>query len=137
MARNHTQRGRGRKTTPGQLRPPRVEAQYLDEPPLGFGGGREHVDQKMGITLFGPQSIEEPQRHPESVKLGFVGSGRSIGSARSWISSCLWGVEGDEDHLRFPGFSEEFGFFSNVQFGDDWVETITQHELDTLEKTRF
>lgn len=134
MARNN---GSRRRKTPGQLRPPPVAAEYLDEPSLQFGGGREHVDPKMGITLFGPQSVDRPQRHPDSIKVGFIGSGRSIGSARDWISSCLWGVEGDENNLRFPGFSEECGFFSNIQYGDDWIETISQHEFDSLKNTRF
>ena len=71
MTRNHL-RGTKTKTTAGQLRLPRVKAEYFDEPSVGFGGGREHVDQKMGITLFEPQSLDR-KRHPESMKLGFVG----------------------------------------------------------------
>jgi len=128
---------RREKSNPGQLRPPRTEAEYLEEPSLEFGSSREHVDQKMGISLFGPKSIDLPQRHPQTVKVGFVGTGRSIGSARDWMESCIWGVEGDEDHLRFPGFADECGFYSKVQLSDDWVESITQHELDEIQKTRF
>lgn len=116
---------------------PKVSCTYFDEPSLEFCGGREHVSPKMGITLFGPRSLDLSQRHPSTVKVGFVGSGESIESARSWITSCLPGVEGDDAHLEFPGFQEDRGFFSTLLMDDDWVEPITQHEISSVSRLRL
>jgi len=77
------------------------------------------------------------QRHPSTIKVGFIGSGHSIESAKSWIASCLPGVEGDIDNLNFPGFQEDRGFFSTLIMDDNWIEHITQHELSTVAHKRF
>ncbi len=114
-----------------------ISCAYLDEPSLVFGGDREHVSPKIGIMLFGPRSIDMSQRHPSTIKVGFIGSGSSIESAKSWISSCLPGVEGDENNLDFPGFLEDRGFFSKLIMDDDWIERITQHELSEVSRERL
>lgn len=116
---------------------PGASCSYFDEPSLEFGGGREHVSPQMGITLFGPRSLDLSKRHPSVVKVGFVGSGQSLESAQSWITSCLPGVEGDADHLEFPGFQEDRGFFSTLLMDNDWVETITQHEISSVASPRL
>lgn len=117
--------------------PPGVSCTYFDEPSLEFGGGRQHVSPKMGITLFGPRSIDLLQRHPSTIKVGFVGSSQSIESARSWILSCLPGVEGDDAHRQFSGFQEDRGFFSTLLMDEDWVELITQHEISSVSQPRL
>ena len=127
----------GRKHRRKAAKRPKVTCTYFDEPSLEFGGGREHVSPKMGITLFGPKSLDLSQRHPSAVKVGFVGSGQSTESAKSWITSCLPGVEGDDAHLEFPGFQEDRGFFSTLLMYDDWVEPITQHEISSVSKLRL
>jgi len=119
------------------VKPPRLMCAYFEEPSLEFGGGREHVSPKMGIALFGPRSLDLSQRHPSTVRVGFVGSGQSIESAKSWITSCLSGVEGDSEHPEFPGFQEDRGFFSSLLMDDDWVERITQHEISAFSQRRL
>ena len=134
-------RKRGEKTG-HNLKAPRLRAGYFEEPPLAFGDGNRHVDIKKGLTLYGPRSLSVPSLHPDAVRVGFVGSGASTGSARRWFESCLGGVEGDEDNERFPGFSREEGFRSQLLFDDRWEETLTQRELlgvaaPRLRKDRF
>lgn len=91
----------------------------------------------MGIALFGPRSLDIPQRHPFSTKVGFIGSGASIESATKWIKSCLSGVEGDEDNDAFPGYTENQGFYANLKFDTAWTQIITQHDLATVAKPKL
>ena len=121
---------------------PRLRIGYFEEPVLGFGDGRPHVDIKTGLTLYGPRSLNVPSLHPDAVRVGFIGSGASIGSARKWFESCLDGVEGDGDNEYFPGFSRTEGFRSQLLFDSRWEETLTQRELlsvaaPRLRKDRF
>jgi len=126
---------RGSATVPGTLQPARRLCEHFEEPSLEFGSGRLHIDQRTGISLFGPRSIDQA-RHPEIIKIGMVGSGKSIESARKWVSSCLDGVEGDAEHLRFPGFTDELGFYSKPNLDGGWTEVLTQQELDEIKKTK-
>ena len=115
---------------------PVIKAKYHDEPALEFGGGREHVCQKTGITIFGPKSIEE-KIHPQVIKIGFIGSGHSIDAAKSWIDRCISGVSGVGEHTDFPGFSEDRGFYCKLQFDEMWDQIITQSNIRNLLKERY
>jgi hypothetical protein len=126
-----------RKRYDNGIQAPSLKCDYFDEASLEFACGREHVSPKVGLTLFGPRSLDMPQRHPSAIKIGFVGSGTSIESARKWIDSCTPGVQGDVDNLDFPGFQEDRGFFSTLLINDNWVETITQHEILSVSKPRL
>ena len=131
---SHSQNQRGRpgrrkkRSGPNLIRPG-FRLGYFDEPPLAFGHGRHHVDIKTGLTLHGPRSLDQPSLHPDTVRVGIVGSGESIGSARRWFESCVGGVEGDGDNERFPGCSPSEGFRSRLLFDDRWEEKLTQREL--------
>ena len=115
-----------------QLSIPRIQCDYLEEPSLLFCGGSEHVSARTGITLFGPRSLDIPQRHPSTTKVGFIGSSASMESAHNWVISCLKGVEGDEEHDNFPGYTEQLGFYTNLVFSDEWDQTITLNEMHTV-----
>src|ERR1043165_6282143 len=86
---------------------PTVGCEYLEEPPLLFGGEREHVFNRTGLGLFGPRTLDHAGRHPSEIRVGFVGSGQSIDSARSWVESCLDGDKNDTPSDEFPGFRED------------------------------
>src|SRR5437763_11683792 len=116
---------------------PTVSCDYLEEPSLQFGAGREHVFTRTGLALFGPRTLDQAGRHPSEIRVGFVGSGLSIDAARSWIESCLDGVKNGTPWDEFPGFGEDRGFFSRLVFDDQWVNTITQHELTEVERPRL
>ena len=112
---------------------PKVRTQWLEEPALAFAGGREALDQKDGLASFGPASLGE-SRHPAEIRLGFIGSGRSIETAQAWFRRAAEGIPGDPaKHLAaFPGFAEDRGFFSRLVTPDSLVETITAHEVDSV-----
>lgn len=116
---------------------PSITSSYFDEPSLEFGGGRQHVSPKIGITLFGPRSLDHVQRHPSTIKVGFIGSGASNESARAWLASCLPMVEGDDAHQEFPGYQQDRGFFSALLMNEDWAETITRHDISSVSRIRL
>ncbi len=116
---------------------PRISCAYLDEPSLLFCGNREHVSARTGITLFGPRSLDVPGRHPDTTRVGFIGSGASIESAYQWLSSCLPGVAGDSEHDAFPGYTEHQGFYASLAFSDRWNEQITQNDLRAVAQRRL
>lgn len=125
-------RHRGLPAPAAALRP-RIKAQYLSEPALAFAGGREALDQKEGLAKFGPASLGEG-RHPREIRLGYIGSGRSIEKAQGWFARAAEGVEGDaaKNLARFPGFAEDRGFFTRLVTTPGLIETITAHELDDI-----
>jgi len=114
-----------------------IETGYHAEPVLEFGGERLHVSPQMGICLFGPRSLGQHERHPDSIQVGFIGSGKSIDSARKWIESCTRGIPGDEEEIDFPGFHPEHGFYSEIAFSDSLNENITINEMREIVKPRL
>lgn len=110
---------------------PRIACQYLPEPLLIFGEDGFHVDPKAGIARYGPRSLNLT-RHPSKVRVGVIGTAETIELACRWILQNAEGVLGDSKHPEFPGFQPDRGFFSSIQFGDEWVEQITQSEIDDV-----
>jgi hypothetical protein len=119
---------------------------YLSEAMLEFAGRAVEIDQKEGIARYGPASLGQ-SRHPSEIRLGFVGSGQSVASARAWFERVARGVEGErivsrltkkpqEPLQSFPGSMPDRGFFSSVVSGDHLTDIISVHDLDTLKKIK-
>lgn len=115
----------------------RLAADYLQEPKLSFAGDRPHVDSKTGIARWGPASLGQSE-HPSSVQLGFVGSGRSIESARKWFEISAEGVSGVRRKKKpladFPGCKSDRGYFSDMVQSDSLLEIITAHDLADVKR---
>ena len=120
-----------------RLTDPSLSVSYHQEPVLKFGCGRLSVSPKHGLTAFGPRTLDDDDRHPERLRLGFIGSGKSIGSAKAWIESCQAGVQGDDDNETFPGFSAEHGFYSQLVLAERLSETITTREIREVAEPRL
>ena len=119
----------------GAVIPVKIQAEWLPEPLLGFAGDRVHVDVKTGMARYGPASLGT-SRHPDIVRLGYIGTGKSIRSAQNWFDRASAGVKGDPARKLpdFPGFSMDRGFFSQLIHAEELCETITQNELASLKK---
>ena len=116
---------------------PLIHTSFHSEPALEFACGRLHKSPKWGLTAFGPRSLDQDARHPNTIRLGFIGSGHSIGSARTWIESCQCGVSGEGDYEDFPGFTTEQGYYSQLLI-DDWMaEVITAREIRQVTRPRL
>jgi len=111
---------------------PTIRSQYLGEPPLQFADAREHVDPKLGISRFGPKSYSPRRLHPAQIRVGFIGSAETIANTREWVRSCAEGVPGDEKHPEFPGSKADRGFFSELQFEEDWNAQLYQQEIEPI-----
>lgn len=123
-----------RSQTRSQLPTPRISCTYLDEPLLLFCGEREHISAKAGMALFGPRSLDMADRHPAVTRVGMVGSAESLESAYNWITNCQNGVDGEEQHDTFPGYTEHQGFYARLDMSPRWNQTITQAELRIVAK---
>lgn len=117
--------------TKSNSRLPSIRCQYLKEPMLRFAGDGEDIDPRAGISSFGPKSYKSIW-HPETVRVGFIGTGETISKAREWIEKCAQGVQGDDKHPTFPGYAEDRGFFSKLLFNDDWYAQINHAETDEI-----
>jgi len=115
---------------------PALRCDYLREPPLVFGDGHTHGDPKGGILTHGPRSYSQPNRHPATVRVGFIGSATGTELSLKWLHRCSLGFDGDQKHVRFPGFAADRGFFSNLVFDPQWSALITQSELQDIIQTR-
>ena len=116
---------------------PELHATLHEEPPLEFACGRLHLSPKLGLTIFGPRSLDLRDRHPDTMHLGFIGSGASTASARKWIDGCSGGVSGEGDYEDFPGFAGDLGYFTRLTMGDSLSEAITASELRQVSKPRL
>ena len=114
-----------------------LHATLHPEPPLEFACGRLHLSPKLGLTVFGPRSLDLRDRHPDTIRLGFIGSGASTASAKTWINSCSDGVSGDGQYEDFPGFASDLGYFAQLAIADSLSETITTSELRQISKPRL
>lgn len=115
-------------------RPPSFDSGIIEEPLLLFGGRKEHIDPKTGLSLFGPYSLTGQARPTlSSITLGIVGPGAMIADAHQWINATK-GVltnDGGQPYLypHFPGFNKELPFQCEFVTGDTWNETIKASEL--------
>ncbi|MEU1721847.1 hypothetical protein [Nonomuraea sp. NPDC005692] len=107
---------------------------HFAEPLLLFGDDGLHIDPKAGIARYGPRSWKVSGRHPARLRVGLIGTPQLIESARDWLMGRAEGVLGDAKNPEFPGWQNDRGFFSSLEFDDAWNEELGQSELrDVLE----
>jgi hypothetical protein len=127
MSRKQTTQTGGYKLAPLQLDPPRLAADWVEEPELLFADDHGHVDPKTGIPLYGPRSLGT-HRHKREVHVGFIGTSGSVDLARRYYEQTSYGVAGDGDHVPFPGCRVDRGFRCDLVFDDKLIELITRSE---------
>ena len=117
----------------GAIPPSRgIDCQYFAEPLLIFGDNGMHIDPKSGIARYGPRSYMPTRKHPSTVRAGFIGTADTIEKSQHWLEANSFGVRGDAKHPEFPGYQIDRGFFSKLEFDDDWIEQISQSEMVEL-----
>jgi hypothetical protein len=113
------------------LERPTLSARWLGEPLLGFAGGVEHPDPKVGIPYAGPSSLGTAG-HPAAIKVGFVGTGQGVDIVSRYFGEIADGVDGDETHHPFPGFRHDVGFRSDLRTDDTLARIVTTGEFRTV-----
>lgn len=84
---------------------------HLEEPLLEFGAGNRHVDARFALAKWGPLDRGESFA-PKVVRMGVVGTSRTIDGFSKWIERIGGGIPGKKTHLAklfpsFPGYGEE------------------------------
>lgn len=115
---------------------PHISCRYFAEPKLRFASGNEHVDPKAALACFGPLSLDPAKRHPDRVRVGFVGTADTVEKAQLWIEINAKGVPGDENHPDFPGCGSDRGFHTGLEFNNDWIEILTRTDLEDVLSVR-
>src|SRR6266567_143778 len=111
---------------------------FILEPKLDFGTG-QHVDIRYGLMNYGPLDIGNPMA-PKSIKLGLVGTTKTIEGVLRWFETCHDGISAKESHQPnlfppFPGFGEDSCFNSQFIIEQNLQRPISHREIDILTKT--
>lgn len=123
------------KCSQASVVPPKLRAEWFEEPDLQFADGHTHADPKVGINLFGPRSYNT-KRHRAEVHFGFIGSGESIEVTARFYERCSQGVDGDTEHEPFPGCDKDTGFRTELKIDIGASEILTVSELHQLKAVR-
>jgi len=119
------------------------EGGVLDEPKLLFGGGQEHIDPKLGLSIFGPYCpAEQPSPMLNAINIGIVGPPSMVANAEEWLRLCRETItnSGEQPLLapQFVGISRDSSFRCSLNFGDPMRFAFKQQKLDqALSATNF
>jgi len=109
------------------------QAWYIEEPELLFAGGKKCVDQKIGLTLYGPPQLPNKIDVIKSINVGLVGTGEMIDFAERWIEKIKRGVQSRKESPLFPSFPGfEATFNCVINMADQWKEIIQESKLQQL-----
>lgn len=111
----------------------------IPEPILEFGNKGTSWDIREGIAEYGPVDFGTPRGKTE-VKLGFVGTGKTIAEFSDWMSSCANGINGENPlnqnlNPNFPGLATNVGFRAKFSTDPSWVTEIAERELKKLSES--
>ena len=107
----------------------------FDEPMLSFGGGNCSYDIREGIQKFGPVDAAGP-RAKTSIRVGLVGTPKTIAAFKEWMSICRGGIAGDDEmnpnlHPAFPGLDASVGLRCSFVADPSWESIVTDAEIKT------
>jgi len=109
------------------------DVRIFKEPELEFGGQHHHPDPRLGLTESGPL-----QTYPgDAIKVGVVGSSKTIESAKSFFTSVANGFEGKSEkhpnmHPPFPGLGNQNPFRCRFEIDADATGILTQAKIDKI-----
>ncbi len=113
-------------------------ASFVPEPNLAFGHGELAPDPKAGIFSFGPPAPTGSEPTPASIRLGVIGSKKTVESLQLWILRCAHPIAslqpGTFSKVEFPGFQREQGFRCEAQIDRNLIEVLDGKALERLPK---
>ena len=119
------------KVAPIELAQPRLSTDWLQEPTLLFANGKAHPDPKTGIPLYGPWSLNTT-RHKREIHVGFIGTTDAVDHAQQFYLKCCDGIDGDDQHVPFPGCRSDIGFRCDLRMDAKLIELITRQESQEI-----
>jgi len=104
----------------------------FDEPELQFGSSR-HIDIRFGLMNYSPLDFDSDDA-PKRIRIGIVGSAASIEGLRDWLERCREEIPAKQSRQpnlfpKFPGFSSEVGFCSELAFDSSLERSISSTEI--------
>lgn len=115
-------------------------AWYLEEPDLIFGGRQEEKDPRVGLRRFGPfYTDDEKAPTPSQVRVGIVGTGRTIDLARRVVDELAAPIPSGHfnrwAHPDFDGFSVKSAVKCELVTASQWNASILQQEVERITNT--
>jgi hypothetical protein len=116
-----------------------MRLEWIKEPKLEFHAN-QHEDIRFGLMNYGPFDLDSPSS-PDIIRLGMVGTKKTIDGAKRWILKCCSSVPAKPSSLtnlfiRFPGFNKDSCFHSDVLFEDRCLRSIAYREVDKAVKAK-
>jgi len=107
----------------------------FDEPLLEFGDQHSHFDPRLGLREAGPLQTYLG----EVIKIGVVGSAKTIEDAQSFLESAAEGFEGKSEkhpnlHPDFPGLKNQNPFRCGFDIPDGGTEVLPKSLIDKIAK---
>jgi len=114
-----------------------MKISFITEPKLAFGNG-QHVDIRFGLMNHGPLDVLS-NAAPKSIKLGIVGTTKTIEGVIGWLEKCKDGIEAKESNQPnlfppFPGFGEDSCFNSQFIIEQNFQRVISNRNIDIITK---
>lgn len=107
-----------------------MKVEVLPEEPLIFGSGKECVDPKLGITLYGPASWDGTIE--KEIVAGVIGTNSSIGQFLMMLENLRkrTNISGDPKPWKreFPGIGRKSPLHFDIVIGKDMRELIMEQE---------
>lgn len=112
----------------------------FSEPILEFGNGGLSPDIREGIKENGPIDVGT-SKSKNTVRLGLVGTAKSIAAFSHWMKQCSDGIETDDPQNQnfspgFPGLASNIGFRCSFLTDPSWVIELGESELKELCKQK-
>ena len=110
---------------------------FLQEPELEFGTDK-HVDIRFGLMNYGPLDFASPLA-PKSIRLGIVGTPRTIEGVQSWLERCGDGIPAKSSRQpslfpKFPGFGPETNFHTALIMDSQLQRPVSERDFEKLRK---
>lgn len=105
----------------------------FEEPDIVVNNGKLAKDPKTGLLYEGPHDSE---LGPESIKVGIVGSKKTIELTREFLKDCKKGIESDSDEISakppFPPFKSSEKWSCELKIDQRWTQLITKREIESV-----
>lgn len=110
-----------------------MKATHLAEPELQFGGARNHVDPRVGLSDYGPPDHGTPEA-PRSVRLGILGGRKDVTDCLAWIAEAKAGLPAKNSKYgnlfrAFPTCDERGPLRCEFDVVDSLVHPIPHKEI--------
>ncbi len=114
-----------------------MKLHYIEEPELNFGLDN-HIDIKFGIMNYCVLDFNQSSS-PRKINLGIVANNEEMEILMQWFEKCKDIVGAKQTNKKnlfplFPGFSEHFGFYSEIICPAQNQRLLSAKDLNDLSK---